>query len=71
MSKAKPRLSAMSKAGKPKPKPTPMQTKLKQNLHKVVIHENKLRSAARDSSQTTASKRCKKNQQYYQNFYQN
>jgi len=44
-----------------------MQKVLKQNLHKIVIYENKPRPAARDRSQSTASEGCKifNNYQYY------
>jgi len=36
-----------------------MQKMLKQNLRKVVIYENKPRSAARGHSQNTASEGCR------------
>jgi len=44
-----------------------MQKVLRQKLRKVVIQENKPRSAARDRSQSTASEGCKNfnNYQYY------
>jgi len=56
MSKAKPTLSNSLKV---KAGPTAMQKVLKQNLHKIVIYVNKPRPAARDCSQSTASKGCK------------
>jgi len=40
--------------------PKVMQRKLKQNLRKAIIHDNKPRPAARSNSQTIASKGCKK-----------
>ena len=58
-SKAKPRLPTLSNALKVKAGPTAMQKVLKENLHKIVIYENKPRPAARDRSQTTASEGCK------------
>jgi len=44
-----------------------MQKVLKQNLHKIVIYENKPRPVARDRSQSTASEGWKNfnNCQYY------
>jgi len=58
-SKAKPRASTLSNSLKVKAGPTAMQKVLKQNLHKIVISVNKLRPAATDCSQSTASKGCK------------
>jgi len=49
-SKAKPRPSNSLKV---KAGPTAMQKVLRQNLHKIVIYENKPRPAARDRSQCT------------------
>jgi len=47
--------------------PTAMQKVLKQNLHMIVIYENKPRPAAIDRSQSTASEGCKNfnNYRYY------
>jgi len=56
MSKTKPRPPTLSNSLKVKAGPTAMQKVLKQNLHKVIIYENKPRTAARDCSQRTASK---------------
>jgi len=60
MSKAKPRPPTLSNSLKVKAGPTAMQKVLKQNLHKIVIYENKPRPAARDRSQSAASVGCKK-----------
>jgi len=58
-SKAKPRLPTLSTLLKVKAGPTAMEKVLKQNQHKVVIHENKPWPAARGHSQNTASEGCK------------
>jgi len=54
-SEPKPRQPTLSNSLKVKAGPTAMQKVLKQNLHKIVIYENKPRPAARDCSQNTAS----------------
>jgi len=66
-SEAKPRPPTLSNSLKVKAGPTAVQKMLKQNLHKIVIYENKPRPAARDRSQSTASEGCKNfnNYQYY------
>jgi len=56
-SKPKPRPPTLSNSLKAKAGPTSMQKVLKQNLHKIVIYENKPRPAARDHSQSTARER--------------
>jgi len=66
-SKAKPRPPTLSNSLEVKAGPTALQKVLNQNLHKIVIYENKPRPAARDRSQSTASEGCKNfnNYQYY------
>jgi len=61
------RPQTLSKSLKVKAGPTAMQKVLKQNLRMIVIYGNKPRPAARDRSQSTTNKGCKRfnTYQYY------